>query len=135
MTKHINKCAESAGHISLSTICQSKVRTILEEAEIKPNKTAFFTVILDFDCFLQPLKNLLNYRFCNCFQSCKACFFGMFLNMFMQIFQRPKFLRIAKIGWTLASNVNNPSHSIISGFDKTAVYLFIEKTHAALRLP
>ena len=38
LTKHINKCAEEAGHIRLSTISQSKVRTILEEADIKSNK-------------------------------------------------------------------------------------------------
>ena len=30
LTKHINKFAEEAGHIRLSTISQSKVRTILE---------------------------------------------------------------------------------------------------------
>ena len=38
LTKHINRFAEEAGHTRLSTISQSKVRTILEEAEIKPNK-------------------------------------------------------------------------------------------------
>ena len=42
LTKHINKCAESTGHIRLSTISQSKVRTILEEAEIKLNKITYY---------------------------------------------------------------------------------------------
>ena len=34
LTKHINKVAEEAGHTRLSTISQSKVCTILEEADI-----------------------------------------------------------------------------------------------------
>ena len=42
LTKHINKYAEEAGHIRLSTISQSKVRTILEEADIKPNKITYY---------------------------------------------------------------------------------------------
>jgi transposase len=33
LTKHINKFAENAGYTRLSTISQSKVRTILEEAD------------------------------------------------------------------------------------------------------
>ena len=41
LTKHINKFAEEAGHTRLSTISQSKVRTILEEADIKPNKIKY----------------------------------------------------------------------------------------------
>lgn len=42
LTKHIHQFAEEAGHIRLSTISQSKVRTILEEAEIKPNKITYY---------------------------------------------------------------------------------------------
>lgn len=42
LTKHINKFAEEAGHTRLSTISQSKVRTILEEADIKPNKIKYY---------------------------------------------------------------------------------------------
>ena len=42
MTKHINKYAEKAGNMRLSTISQSKVRSILEEAEIKPNKITYY---------------------------------------------------------------------------------------------
>ncbi len=41
LTEHINKFAEDAGHTRLSTISQSKVRTILEEADIKPNKITY----------------------------------------------------------------------------------------------
>lgn len=42
LTKHINKYAESAGHLRLSTISQSKVRDILEKADIKPNKIRYY---------------------------------------------------------------------------------------------
>jgi transposase len=42
LTKYINKYAEETGHIRLSTISQSKVRTILEEADIKPNKITYY---------------------------------------------------------------------------------------------
>lgn len=42
LTKHINKFAEVAGYTRLSTISQSKVRTILEEADIKPNKITYY---------------------------------------------------------------------------------------------
>ena len=42
LTKHINKFAEEAGHIRLATISQSKVRTILTEADIKPNKINYY---------------------------------------------------------------------------------------------
>ena len=41
LTKHINKFAEEAGHTRLSTISQSKVRTILEEADVKTNKITY----------------------------------------------------------------------------------------------
>lgn len=58
LTKHINKFAESAGHIRLSTISQSKVRTILEEAEIKPNKITYYCENRDPD-FEQKMHNVL----------------------------------------------------------------------------
>ena len=58
LTKHINKCAENAGHIRLSTISQSKVRTILEEADIKPNKITYYCENRDPD-FDQKMHNVL----------------------------------------------------------------------------
>ena len=58
LTKHINKFAESAGHTRLSTISQSKVRTILEEADIKPNKITYYCENRDPD-FDQKMHNVL----------------------------------------------------------------------------
>lgn len=58
LTKHINKFAEGAGHIRLSTISQSKVRTILEEADIKPNKITYYCENRDPD-FDQKMHNVL----------------------------------------------------------------------------
>ena len=58
LTKHINKFAEEAGHIRLSTISQSKVRTILEEADIKPNKITYYCQNRDPD-FDQKMHNVL----------------------------------------------------------------------------
>ena len=58
LTKHINKFAEDAGHIRLSTISQSKVRTILEEADIKPNKIKYYCENRDPD-FDQKMHNVL----------------------------------------------------------------------------
>lgn len=58
LTKHINKFAEEAGHIRLSTISQSKVRTILEEADIKPNKISYYCENRDPD-FDQKMHNVL----------------------------------------------------------------------------
>ena len=58
LTKHINKVAESAGHIRLSTVSQSKVRTILEEADIKPNKIRYYCEKRDPD-FDQKMHNVL----------------------------------------------------------------------------
>ena len=58
LTKHINKFAEEAGHIRLSTISQSKVRMILEEAEIKPNKITYYCENRDPD-FDQKMHNVL----------------------------------------------------------------------------
>lgn len=58
LTKHINKVAESAGHTRLSTVSQSKVRTILEEADIKPNKIRYYCEKRDPD-FDQKMHNVL----------------------------------------------------------------------------
>ena len=58
LTKHINKYAEEAGHVRLSTISQSKVRTILEEADIKPNKITYYCENRDPD-FDQKMHNVL----------------------------------------------------------------------------
>ena len=58
LTKHINNYAESAGHMRLSTISQSKVRTILEESDIKPNKIAYYCENRDLD-FDQKMHNVL----------------------------------------------------------------------------
>ena len=58
LTKHINKFAEEAGHTRLSTISQSKVRTILEESDIKPNKITYYCENRDPD-FDQKMHNVL----------------------------------------------------------------------------
>jgi len=58
LTKHINKYAEKAGHMRLSTISQSKVRTILAEADIKPNKITYYCENRDPD-FDQKMHNVL----------------------------------------------------------------------------
>lgn len=58
LTKHINKYAEGAGHMRLSTISQSKVRTILEESDIKPNKITYYCENRDPD-FDQKMHNVL----------------------------------------------------------------------------
>lgn len=58
LTKHINKFAEDAGHTRLSTISQSKVRTILEEADIKPNKIKYYCENRDPD-FDRKMHNVL----------------------------------------------------------------------------
>ena len=58
LTKHINKYAEQAGHLRLSTISQSKVRSILEEADIKPNKITYYCENRDPD-FESKMHNVL----------------------------------------------------------------------------
>ena len=58
LTKHINKFAEEAGHTRLSTISQSKVRTILKEADIKPNKIKYYCENRDPN-FDQKMHNVL----------------------------------------------------------------------------
>lgn len=58
LTKHINRSAEAAGHIRLSSISISKVRTILKEADIKPNKITYYCENRDPD-FDQKMHNVL----------------------------------------------------------------------------
>ncbi len=58
LTKYINKFAEGAGHTRLSTISQSKVRTILGEADIKPNKITYYCENRDPD-FDRKMHNVL----------------------------------------------------------------------------
>lgn len=58
LTKHINKSAEAAGHIRLSSVSVSKVRTILKEADIKPNKITYYCENRDPD-FDQKMHNVL----------------------------------------------------------------------------
>lgn len=58
LTKHINKFAEEAGHVRLSTISQSKVRVILNEADIKPNKITYYCENRDPE-FDQKMHNVL----------------------------------------------------------------------------
>ena len=58
LTKHINKFAEEEGHTRLSTISQSKVRTILKEADIKPNKITYYCETRDPD-FDEKMHNVL----------------------------------------------------------------------------
>ena len=53
-----NALSDAPGHIRLSTISQSKVRTILEEAEIKPNKITYYCENRDPD-FDQKMHNVL----------------------------------------------------------------------------
>jgi transposase len=62
LTKHINKFAEEAGHVRLSTISQSKVRVILEEAEIKPNKITYYCENRDLDFDIKMHNVLLVYK-------------------------------------------------------------------------
>ena len=58
LTKHINRFAEEAGHTRLSTISQSKIRTILEDADIRPNKITYYCENRDTD-FDRKMHNVL----------------------------------------------------------------------------
>ena len=58
LTKHINRFAEEAGHTRLSTISQSKIRTILEDADIRPNKITYYCENRDID-FDRKMHNVL----------------------------------------------------------------------------
>lgn len=58
LTSHINKNAEAAGHIRLSTIHKSTVHTILDEAEIKPFRIKYYCENRDPD-FDSKMHNVL----------------------------------------------------------------------------
>lgn len=58
LTSHINKNAEAAGFIRLSTIHKSTVHTILDEAEIKPFRIKYYCENRDPD-FDQKMHNVL----------------------------------------------------------------------------
>ncbi len=58
LTAHINKNAEKAGYIRLSTIHKSTVHTILEEAEIKPFRIKYYCEKRDPD-FDNKMHNVL----------------------------------------------------------------------------
>ena len=58
LTDHINKNAESAGYIRLSTIHKSTVHTILDEADIKPFRIRYYCENRDSD-FDSKMHNVL----------------------------------------------------------------------------
>ena len=58
LTSHINKTAEAAGYVRLSTIHKSTVHTILSEADIKPHKITYYCENRDPD-FDSKLHNVL----------------------------------------------------------------------------
>jgi len=58
LTEHINKNAESAGYIRLSTIHKSTVHTILDEADIKPFRIRYYCENRDAD-FDSKMHNVL----------------------------------------------------------------------------
>ena len=58
LTEHINKNAESAGHVRLSTIHKSTVHTILDEADIKPFRVRYYCENRDPD-FDSKMHNVL----------------------------------------------------------------------------
>ena len=58
LTSHINKTAEAAGYTRLSTIHKSTVNTILDEADIKPHKIAYYCENRDPD-FDSKMHNVL----------------------------------------------------------------------------
>ena len=58
LTSHINKTAEAAGFVRLSTIHKSTVNTILDEADIKPHKITYYCENRDSD-FDSKMHNVL----------------------------------------------------------------------------
>lgn len=58
LTSHINKTAEAAGYVRLSTIHKSTVHTILDEADIKPHKITYYCENRDPD-FDSKMHNVL----------------------------------------------------------------------------
>lgn len=62
LTSHINKTAEAAGHIRLSTIQKSTVHAILDEAEIKPFRIKYYCENRDPDFDAKMHNVLLVYK-------------------------------------------------------------------------
>lgn len=62
LTSHINKTAEAAGYIRLSTIHKSTVHTILDEAEIKPFRIKYYCENRDPDFDAKMHNVLLVYK-------------------------------------------------------------------------
>ena len=62
LTSHINKTAEAAGFVRLSTIHKSTVNTILEEADIKPHKITYYCENRDPDFDAKMHNVLLVYK-------------------------------------------------------------------------
>jgi len=62
LTSHINKTAEAAGYVRLSTIHKSTVNTILEEADIKPHKITYYCENRDPDFDAKMHNVLLVYK-------------------------------------------------------------------------
>lgn len=58
LTSHINKTAEAAGFVRLSTIHKSTVNTILDESDIKPHKITYYCENRDTD-FDSKMHNVL----------------------------------------------------------------------------
>ena len=58
LTKHINKNAEAAGYLRLSTISQSGIQKILEKAAIKPHRIRYYCEKRDPD-FEKKMNNIL----------------------------------------------------------------------------
>lgn len=58
LTSHINKTAEAAGYVRLSTIHKSTVHTILDKADIKPHKITYYCENRDPD-FDSKMHNML----------------------------------------------------------------------------
>ena len=58
LTSHINKTAEAAGYVRLSTIHKSTIHTILDEADIKPHKITYYCENRDPD-FDSKMHNVL----------------------------------------------------------------------------
>ena len=62
LTKHIRQNAEKAGHVRLSTVSASKVWSILEEVNLKPNKIAYYCERRDPDFDAKMHNVLLVYK-------------------------------------------------------------------------
>ena len=62
LTNHINKTAETAGYMRLSTIHKSTVNTILDEADIKPHKITYYCENRDPDFDAKMHNVLLVYK-------------------------------------------------------------------------